>query len=53
MKKQSQGTLQRPLTMNPVTQLWRSIEANNYFKHALSKFIKIAKIAIVMVLGSV
>ena len=39
--------------MNLVTLLWHLIEANNYFKHTLSKFIKIAKIAIVMVLGLV
>jgi hypothetical protein len=39
--------------VNPVIQLWRSVEANNYFKHALSEFINVAKIAIVMVLGSV
>jgi hypothetical protein len=53
MKEQARGMLQRPLTLNLVTRLWRSIEANNYFKHTLSEFIKIAEIAIVMVLGSV
>jgi hypothetical protein len=53
MKEQARGMLQRPLTLNPVTRLWRSIEANSYFKHALSEFIKIVEIAIVMVLGLV
>jgi hypothetical protein len=53
MKQQPRGMMQRPLTVNPITRLWRSVEANSYFKHALLEFIKVAEIAIVMVLGSV
>jgi hypothetical protein len=45
--------MQKPHHVNPVTKLWRSINANSYLKHSLSEYLKVAEIAIVMVLGSV
>jgi predicted P-loop ATPase/GTPase len=41
------------ITINPVTRLWRSIDANSYLRISLSEFLKVAEIAIAMVLGSV
>ena len=39
--------------MNLVTHMWRSVEANTYLQHSLSEYIKVAELAVVMVLGSV
>jgi hypothetical protein len=36
-----------------VTRMWRTIEANSFLWHSLSEYIKVAEIAIVMVLGSI
>jgi hypothetical protein len=51
--KQAYKMFSKPILLNPVTRLWRSIEANNYLKHSLFEFLKIAELVVVMVLGSV
>jgi hypothetical protein len=45
--------MMKPFDLNPVTSMWRTIEENSYLRWSLSEFIKVAKIATVMVLGSV
>jgi hypothetical protein len=53
MKENAFKMCRQPITINPVTQLWRSIDANSYLRISLSEFLKVAEIAIAMVLGSV
>jgi hypothetical protein len=53
MKENAARMMKKPFKINPVTWLWRSIDANSFLKHQLSKYITVAEIAIVMVLGSV
>ena len=53
MKEQARIIMKQPIDINPITRLWRSVYANSYFKHSLSKFIIIAEIAVMMVLGFV
>jgi hypothetical protein len=53
MKEQASKVMQKPITLNPVTRLWRSIDANSFLRHSLSEWLIVAEIAIVMVLGSV
>ena len=45
--------LRKPVTINPVTRLWQILDANSYLRHSLSKYIIIAEISIVMVMGFV
>jgi hypothetical protein len=53
MKEQASKVMQKPIDVNPVTRLWRSIDAKSFLRHSLSKWLIVAEIAIVMVLGSV
>jgi hypothetical protein len=38
--------------VNPLTKLWRIIDASSMLCHGFSKYLKLAEIAIVLVLGS-
>jgi hypothetical protein len=38
----------KPNTINLVTKLWRSIDANPFFQHALFEILKVARIVIAM-----
>jgi hypothetical protein len=40
------------ITINPLTKLWRVINTSSMLRHGLSKNIKLAEIATVLVLGS-
>jgi hypothetical protein len=53
MQGQAYKMCSKPIVLNPVTRLWQSIETNSYLKHSLYEFLKIAELAVVMVLGSV
>jgi hypothetical protein len=53
MKENSTKMLKKPYDINPVTRLWHSINANSFLKLALSKYLIVAEMAVVMVLGSV
>jgi hypothetical protein len=53
MKEHAARMLNKPPDQNPVTRLWRSLDANSYLRHSLSEFIILAQLAIVMVLGLV
>ena len=41
------------LPTNPMTRLWHRIEANSVFQYKLSKYMKIAEVAVVTTLGNV
>jgi hypothetical protein len=53
MKENAHSMMKKPFDINPVTRMWRCIEANSFLRHSLSEYVKVAKIAIVIVLGSV
>jgi hypothetical protein len=40
-------------TINPLMKLWRVVETSSMLRHGLSEYIKLAEIAVVLVLGSV
>jgi hypothetical protein len=40
-------------TINPLTKLWRVVENSSMLRHGLSEYIKLAEIAVVLILGSV
>jgi hypothetical protein len=53
MRAQASKVMKKPIDINPVMRLWRSIDANSYLRHALSEWLILAEIAMVIVLGSV
>lgn len=53
MQANAQVMMQKPYEINPVIRMWRLIEGNSLLRQQLSKYMKIAEIAIVMVLRSV
>ena len=53
MKGNCHAAMQGDLPLNPLTRLWRRIEANSLLRHKLSEYLKIAELAVVTVLGSV
>jgi hypothetical protein len=40
-------------SLNPLTKLWRMIDGNTMLRYGLSEYLKLAEVAIVLVLGSV
>jgi len=53
MKNNSKATMEQPIDLNPLTQIWRTIDASHVFTHFFIKYLKLAKMAIVHVLRSV
>jgi hypothetical protein len=53
MAANAKACMQKPIDINPVTRCWRTIDNNAMLRHGLSKYLKVAEIAIAMVLGSV
>jgi hypothetical protein len=47
------ATMEAPFHVNPLTWLWRTLEASHILRHSFPKFFKLAKIEIVQVLGLV
>ena len=45
--------MQKSIDVNPIICMWCNVEANMYLQHSLSKYIKVAELAIVMVLGNI
>ncbi len=45
--------MEAPFHVNPLTQLWRTLEASRILWHSFPEFFKLAKIAIVQMLGLV
>jgi hypothetical protein len=53
MKEQASKVMKKPIDVSSFTRLWRSVDANSYLRHVLSEWLIVAKIAVVIVLGSV
>ena len=53
MKSNSEGAMMGDLPLNPLTRLWRCLEASGLLQHKLSEYLKVAELAVVAVLGSV
>lgn len=53
MVSNSMAMLEPPFHMNPLTRLWRTLDANIALARQFPKYIKLAQLAIIHVLGSV
>jgi len=53
MKSHAKAAMEEPMEQNPLTKVWVCIGQNTLMVNRLSKFIKLADIAICVVLGSV
>lgn len=53
MKGNCHAAMTGDLPLNPLTRLWRRLEASGLLRHKLSEFMKITELAVVSVLGSV
>ena len=53
MKANCHPAMQGDAPLNPLTRLWRRIEANALLRHKLSEYMKVVELAVVTVLGSV
>jgi hypothetical protein len=53
MKSNSEVAMTGDLSLNPLTRLWRRIEASGLLRQKLSEFMKVVELAVVTVLGSV
>jgi hypothetical protein len=53
MKFNDVATMEAPFHINPLTWLWRTLEASRILRHSFLKKFKLAKLVIVQVLGSV
>jgi hypothetical protein len=53
MKANCHAAMVGDLPLNPLTRLWRRLEASGLLRHKLSEFMKITELAVVIVLGSV
>jgi hypothetical protein len=52
MKSNATTTMEAPFHINPLTWLWRTLEASHILRHSFPKKFKLAKIVIMQVLGS-
>jgi len=53
MKENSKLALTGELPLNPVTQLWRRLDASGFLRHKLLEYIKVTELAVVTILGSI
>ena len=53
MMGNAHAAMQGDVPVNPLTRLWRRIEANGLLRNKLSEYMKIVELAVVTVLGSV
>jgi hypothetical protein len=53
MKSNVAATMEVPFHVNPLTWIWRTLEASHILRHSFLNFFKLAKIGIVQMLGSV
>jgi hypothetical protein len=53
MISNSMAMLEPPFDLNPLTRLWRMLDANTALAGEVSEYIKLAQLAMVHVLGSV
>jgi hypothetical protein len=52
MKSNHFTTLEPPLPCNPIIRLWSKITSNTFLHHQLLEYFALAKVVVVMVLGS-
>jgi len=52
MKSNVAITIEAPFHVNPLTQLWHTLEASHILQHSFLEFFKLATIAAMQVLGS-
>jgi hypothetical protein len=53
MKNNSKATMEPPFDLNPLTQIWKTLDAFRVLMHSFLKYFKLVKMTIVHVLGSV
>ena len=53
MKSQAHSAVAESKDVNPVTKLWQKVRTNGLLLNRLGEFIKVAEIAIIVVLGNV
>ena len=53
MKSNAPAAMEPPYDVNPVTRIWRTISASRVLAHGFPKYLKLAEIAMVHVIGSV
>jgi len=53
MKNNPKVAMEPPFDLNPLTQIWKRINASRVFMHSFLKYLKLAEMAIVHILGSV
>jgi hypothetical protein len=53
MESNAKTIMDAPFDVNPLTRLWKVIDASALLRHKLSEYFKVTEIAVVMVLGSV
>lgn len=53
LKSNSRATIEQPFVLNPLTQIWKIVDASQVLTHSVPKYIKLAKMAVVHVLTSV
>lgn len=53
MKANAADALQKPITLNPLTKLWRTLSMSMVLKKHFREWFKVAELAAVQVLGSV
>ena len=53
MKSNAPAAMEPPYDVNPVTRIWRTISASRVLAHGFPEYLKLAKIALVHVIGSV
>jgi predicted ATP-grasp superfamily ATP-dependent carboligase len=52
MKQDTRPTMRKLYNINPATWMWHGVDSNSFIYHLLLEFIKVAKISLIMVLGS-
>ena len=53
MAANAKACIQKPIDINPLTRCWGTIDNNAMLRHGLSEYLKVAEMAVAMVLGSV
>jgi len=52
MKKNSNLVMQKPFVVNPFTKLWKTFSSSQIVVEKFLKYIKLAKLATVKIIGS-
>jgi hypothetical protein len=52
MKKNSKLVMQKPFDVNPFTKLWKTFSSSQIIVEKILKYIKLAKLVVVNIIGS-